>query len=183
MRSFKTEGIVIKRKNFHEADRILTIFTKTRGKILVKAKGVRKITSRRAGHIELLNCAIFNLYQGNGLKGMPILTEVESLNNYSVLKKDLRKIGIAYHICELADALCAENQENEEIFTLLTQALEMISKDDRLDLISHRFELKLLKLLGFSTDVHKLNKEETENFIESILERRLKTKQILPQLS
>jgi DNA repair protein RecO (recombination protein O) len=183
MRTFKAEGIVIKRKDFYEADRILTIFTKTRGKIQVKAKGVRKITSRRSGHIELLNYAVFNLYQASGAKSMPILTEVESRNNYAILKKDLRKVGIAFHVCELVDALCAENQENEEIFTLLTQALEMISKDDRLDLISHRFELKLLKLLGFSTDSHKLNKEETENFIESILERRLKTKQILPQLS
>jgi len=54
MKSYKTEGIIIKRKNFGEADRILTIFTKNKGKISIVAKGVRKINSRRAPHIELL---------------------------------------------------------------------------------------------------------------------------------
>jgi DNA repair protein RecO (recombination protein O) len=181
MRSLTTEGIVIKRRNSYEADRILTIFTKNKGKIKVKAKGVRKITSRRAGHIELLNYAVFSLHQPS--TGMPILTEAESLKNYSVLKKDLKRIGVAYYFCELVDGLCAENQENEEIFTLLKQALEIISKDERLDLISYRFELKLLKLLGFANDTQVLEQDDTQRFIESILERKLKTKQIQPQLS
>lgn len=180
MRSFKTEGIVIKRKNFREADRIVTIFTKKRGKIKVKAQGVRKITSRRSPHIELLNYSIFNLHQGQNL---PVLTEVESLENFSALKKDLKKIGVAFHFCELIDGLCAENQENEEIFNLLYQALITISKNDNLDLVSYRFELKLLKLLGFFHENQILEKEDTQNYIESILERKLKTKQIQPLLS
>ncbi len=180
MRAYKTEGIVIRRKNYLEADRILTIFTRRKGKIRVKAKGVRKITSRRSGHIELLNHSVFSLYQG---QAMPVLTEAETLKNYSMLKKDLKRIGIAYHFCELVDGLCPENQENEEIFILLQQALDTISSDERLDLITHRFELKLLTLLGFSSPGQKMDKEEAENFIESILERKLKTKQLLPRLS
>ncbi len=181
MRSIKTEGIVIKRKNFRESDRIVTIFTKDKGKIQVKAKGVRKISSRRSPHIELLNYSNFNLYQPTN--GMPILTEVESVEIFPNLKKDLRKIGIAYHFCELVDGLCAEGQENREIFTLLKQALETISKDDRLELIAYRFELKLLKLLGFSHENQVLQMEEMPEYIEAILERKLKTRQILPQFS
>lgn len=181
MRSIKAEGIVIKRRNYREADRILTIFTKSNGKIKVIAKGVRRITSRRSPHVELLNYSVFNLHKTT--YGMPILTEVESLKDFSTLKKDLKKIGRAYHICELIDGLCAENQENEEIFTLLKLALETISKDDRHDLISYRFELKLLKLLGFSNDDKVLGEEDMQNFIESILERKLKTKQMLSKFS
>lgn len=181
MRAFKTEGIVIKRKNFREADRILTIFTKNKGKISVKAKGVRKITSRRSPHIELLNYSLFNLHQPVG--GMPILTEVESVKNFPKLKKDLKKIGTAFHFCELVDGLCAEGQENEQVFELLEKALDTISKDDRLELIAYRFELKLLKLLGFSHENQVLQMEEMPEYIESILERRLKTRQILPQFS
>ncbi|PIZ97846.1 MAG: DNA repair protein RecO, partial [Candidatus Levybacteria bacterium CG_4_10_14_0_2_um_filter_35_8] len=55
MNSYKTEGIVIKRRNLGEADKILTIFTKRYGKIQVKAPGIRKINSRRSPHVELLN--------------------------------------------------------------------------------------------------------------------------------
>ena len=43
MRSYRIEGIIIKRRDFGETDRILTVFTKTQGKISVIAKGVRKI--------------------------------------------------------------------------------------------------------------------------------------------
>lgn len=183
MNSFKTEGIVVKRRNFNEADRILTIFTKNKGKVTVKAKGVRRIASKRSPHTELLNYGVFNLYQAGGESSMPILTEVETIENYSDLKKDLKRIGLAYHFCELIDSLCAENQENEEIFILLNQALKKISDDNRLDLISYRFELKLLKLLGFYRETAILQADETQEYIESILERRLKTKQILHKFS
>ena len=55
MPSVTVEGLILKRANFGEADRMLTILTKNLGKISVVARGVRKITSRRAGNVELLN--------------------------------------------------------------------------------------------------------------------------------
>lgn len=180
MRSFRTEGIVIKRNNYSEADRIVTIFSKRNGKIKIKATGVRKITSRRSPHIELLNYSIFNLYQGRSLA---TLTEVQSLENFSNLKKDLKKIGLAYHICELIDGLCAENQENIEIFYLLEKTLKRLSKEDDSDTLIYEFELELLRLLGFYKHSESLLKINTQGLIEQILERRLKAKQILPQLS
>jgi len=178
MRSFKTEGIVIKRSNYSEADRIVTIFTKKNGKIKVKATGVRRIASRRSPHIELLNYCIFNLYQG---RNMFTLTEVDSRESFPLLKKDLKRIGFAYHVCELVDGLCAENQEQEGVFMLLGRTLRKLSKEENLPAVVHQFELDLLQLLGF----HKPSNAEvdTQSLIEEILERRLKTIQILPQLS
>ena len=82
MRSFRVEGIVIKRKDFGEADRILTVFTRHQGKIQVIAKGVRKINSRRSAHVELLNHCILNIHEAK----LPILTEAEALNHFSPLK-------------------------------------------------------------------------------------------------
>ena len=64
MRTHKTEGIIIKRRNYGEADRILTVFTKYNGKIQVKATGIRRIPSRRSAHVELLNYSVLNLYKG-----------------------------------------------------------------------------------------------------------------------
>lgn len=178
MRAFKTEGIVIKRKNYSESDRIVTIFSKTHGKLVIKASGVRKIASRRSPHIELLNYCVFSLHHG---KMMPILTEVESLQNFSVLKNDLKRIGAAFHICELIDGLCAENQENLEIFNLLEKTLHKISTAPKLADIIYEFEVELLKLLGFYQ--HSDVKFNTKNVIEQILERKLKTRPILYQFS
>jgi len=179
MRSFRTEGIVIRRSNYSEADRIVTIFTRKLGKIKVKATGVRKIASRRSPHIELFNYCVFELYQG---KGMIILTEVESKESFPLLKTDLKRIGFAYHLCELIDGLCPENQEHEDIFMLLGRTLRKVSKEDNLDLIIHEFELELLKLLGFYKFESSKTKINTQNLIEQILERKLKTRQILPRL-
>lgn len=179
MRSFKAEGIVIKRTNYAEADRIVTIFTKKNGKIKIKATNVRKIASRRSPHIELFNYCIFSLYQA---KNMPILTEVESKESFPMLKKDLKRVGLAYHVCELVDGLCAENQEHQDVFMLLGQTLRKISKEENLAEIIYGFELELLRLLGFHTPTS-TSKINTQELIEEILERKLKTKQILPQLS
>lgn len=121
MKNFKVEGIVIKRRNFGEADKILTVLTRQNGKIHVKASGIRRIPSRRSAHVELLNLCVLNLYSG---RNYPILTEAQTIDNYAALKEDFEAIGKAYHLCELVDSLCPENQENTDVFYLLKKELE-----------------------------------------------------------
>jgi DNA repair protein RecO (recombination protein O) len=181
MRSYKVAGIIVKRTNVGEADRILTVFTKEQGKIHIKAKGVRKITSRRSSHVELLNHCIFNLYKG---KGMPVLTEIEPIQTFQSIKTALQKTGFAYYICELIEGLCPEGQENAGVFALLITVLEQVSLAKGIDILAtvHRFEVALLSTLGYWSSQRQLTHEQTEYFIENILERKLKTLQILPQL-
>ena len=62
MRTYKIEGIVLRRRNLGEADRILTVLSRESGKISIKAPGVRRIPSRRSSHVELLNHSKFTLY-------------------------------------------------------------------------------------------------------------------------
>lgn len=176
MRSFKTEGIIIKRRNFGEADRIVTVFTRLNGKIQVKAVGVRRITSRRSSHIELLNHCVLTLYKG---KSLPLLTEVETLENFSDIKEDLTKVGFAYHICELIDGLCPENQEQKAVFSLLANCLRQLSLDEPVARVIHEFEIELLSALGYWPKSRPAF--DTQYVIEKVLERRLKSKPILSQ--
>lgn len=145
MRGFKTEGIILKRRNFGEADRILTIFTLHRGKVSVLAKGVRKITSRRAGNVELLNRVQMYLHPG---KNFLILTEATSLDTYQRLKEDLTLSTYAYHIIELISKLTAENQENPLLYSNLLEVLNRLSARPR-QLLIRAFEIRILKLMGF----------------------------------
>lgn len=145
MRAFKTEGIVLKRKNFGEADRILTIFTPYNGKISVLAKGVRRITSRRAGNVELLNRVSIFLHQA---RGMPILTEASTLDTYQKIKDNLRLSTVAFHIIELVDKLTAENQESKILYEQLVEVLKRLEKNPRQILI-RAFEVKILSNQGF----------------------------------
>lgn len=177
MNRIVVEGIVLKRRNVGEADRILTILTRSQGKMTVKAVGVRKIASKRSSHIEPLNHSFMSLYKG---KGMPILTEVTTKESFADLKQDFTKIGFAYHLCELVDGLCPEGQENARVFDLLCNVLSDLCKEVNLAVRIHEFEVGLLTTLGYWSDAkQQLN---TSYVIESILERRLRTVRMLPKL-
>lgn len=181
MRTFRTEGIIIKRRNTGEADRILTVFTRDHGKIQVKARGIRKIPSRRSAHVELVNHAVLSLYRGHKV---PVLVEAQMIENYDEIKRDLNKVGFAFHICELIDGLCAENVEQARVFYLLKQVFERMKSDDDLAPIIHDFEIQLLTELGFWNKSSALSARlDTKNYIENILERRLKSKSIFSKLS
>ena len=75
--SFKTEGIILKRMNYGEADRILTIYTLHHGKIRAMAKGVRKLQSRKAGSLELFNHSVLFLIKG---KNLDLVTEAQTID-------------------------------------------------------------------------------------------------------
>ena len=146
MRGIKVEGIILKRRNLGEADRILTVFTLQKGKISVLAKGVRRITSRRAGNVELLNRVSMYLHQA---KTFLILTEATSLDTYQKLKEDLTLSTYAFHIIELIDKLTAENQDNRILYEHLVSVLQRLSRNPR-QILVRAFEVKILSLMGFA---------------------------------
>lgn len=145
MQGFKVEGIVLKRVNLGEADRILSVFSLQRGKISILAKGVRRITSRRGGNVELLNRALMFLHPA---KNFLILTEASVLDTYQKLKEDLTLSTYAFHIIELVDKLTAENQESRVLYGHLVNILERLSKRPR-QILVRAFEAKILVDLGF----------------------------------
>ena len=51
-RTFRSEAIVLRRTDFGEADRLLTLYSRDFGKIKAIAKGARKPQSRKTGHVE-----------------------------------------------------------------------------------------------------------------------------------
>jgi len=177
MRTFKTEGFIIKRRNFGEADRILTIFSKHYGKMQAKAPGVRKITSKRSPHIELLNLSVFTLYKSSR-STLSIVTEASTLKNFSSLKGDLKKIGFSFYICELLNNLCAENQENNKVFYLVKDTLVNLENFSSYDSILDEFEERLLTVLGFAPKFYPI--ENRKAFIEGILQKKLRARDMIP---
>ena len=151
--------------------------TKYNGKIQVKAPGVRKITSRRSSHIELLNLSLLTLYKSSK-SFLPLITEAQVLDNFAPIKKDLKKVGFAYYTCELVDKFCPDTQENKRVFNLFSDTLTQLAISSDEGVIVDQFENDLLFLLGYLPKSHAIkNKQE---FIEGILERRLASKKLLP---
>jgi DNA repair protein RecO (recombination protein O) len=173
------EGIVLKRRNLGEADRILTILSKEHGKIAVKAPGVRHISSRRSSHVELLNFSEFTLYRSSKTF-LPIVTQAQTLDNFSAIKKDLHKIGFAYYVCELINGLCADNQENRGVFFHLKSTLLELSQTANAASLIKRFEESLLKELGFWSEAKLLQTQDSQIVMEKLLERKIKTLRVIP---
>lgn len=179
MRNFKTDSIIIKRRNVGEADRLITIFTKFGGKFSIKAPGVRRITSRRSSHIELLNLSTLTLYNSSRTS-VPILIEAQMINDFEAIKTDLKKIGFAFYICELIDKLCPDNQENRGIFYLIKETFEKLEVLQNGQKLIDEFEERALILLGFMPQSYFIS--DRHAFIEQILERKINTRRILPLL-
>lgn len=147
MRGIRVEGIILRRRNLGEADRILTVFSYQKGKISVLAKGVRRITSRRGGNVELLNRSLMYLHPA---KSFLILTEAAVLDTYQKLKEDLTLSTYAFHIIELVDKLSAENQEGRVLYEDLVSVLQRLSRNPR-QILVRAFEAKILSSQGFAT--------------------------------
>ena len=143
---FRTEGVVLKKRNFGEADRILTLFTRDYGKVVAIGKGVRRPRSKKAGHLELGNwCKVF-IARG---KSLDIITEVELKRAFGIDEFREEKANKIYHLLELVDALTAEHQKNPQVFILLVQYLKKCSDEDDFNLVSSVFKIKLMSQLGF----------------------------------
>ena len=129
-RIYRTEAVIIRRSDFGEADRLLTLITPM-GKRRVVAKGARKTTSRLAGHIELFTHAGLLLAVGRNLD---IVTQSTILHGFDTLRGDLRRIGAAYYTAELIDRLIEEEDENRPAFELLVATLTALDTTNNVDL-------------------------------------------------
>jgi len=142
--------VIIRRSDFGEADRLLTLITPT-GKRRVVAKGARKITSRLAGHIELFTHATMLLAVGRNLD---IVTQSVILHSFDTLRADLQRIGTAYYAAELIDRLIEDQDENRQAFDLLVATLAAIDTSRNVDLALRFYELRLLGYMGYRPQLY-----------------------------
>jgi len=151
MRLYRTEAIVLCRRDFGEADRILTLYTPERGKLAAIAKGVRRVTSRQSGHVELFTYANLLLAEGRNLH---VVTQAETIRPYRGLRGDLVRTTYAYHIAETTDRFVREGVGSPATFALLRDSLAALAEADDPSLAARFFELRLLDQLGYRPELH-----------------------------
>lgn len=175
-RTYKTEGIILKRVSIGEADRIVTIFSKNHGKLTLIAKGVRRITSRRAPNLELFNYTKFVLHKG---KKLDVISDAQTVISFAHCKKNLTRIAHAYLITELIDRLLADGQKQRKIFNVALLVFQKLddknSSDQIVHAYMHRFKYFLLENLGFIPSDGSFANTAIDTVIEDIIERKLKS--------
>lgn len=141
---------MLKTIDFGETDRILTLLTRHFGKVSVVAKGIRKPTSRLAGHAEPLTHATYQLARGRNLD---VLTGAESRALYRALREDLNGIAAGWYIAELADRFSLEKSPSAPLFDLVESALRHLAGGHAPALVCRWFDLHLLDRTGFRPEL------------------------------
>jgi DNA repair protein RecO (recombination protein O) len=142
---YRDEAVVIRTYKLGEADRIIVLFTKGRGKVRAVAKGVRKTSSRFGSRLEPASHVSLQLYEGRELD---TITQAELLGSSRGLRDDLERITHAASILEAVEQMTEEREPNAKLYTMTVSALQTLATHDH-PLIVPAFFWKLLALEGF----------------------------------
>lgn len=151
MKQLLTQGIILSRTDYGEADRILTLLTPDYGKLRLLAKGVRRIKSKLAGGIELFSISHITFIQGRGEVGTLISTRL--IKHYGHIVDDIERTMLGYELIKQLNK-ATEDEPEAEYFELLQQTFEAL--DDKaisLSLIQTWFTAQLLRLAGHTPNL------------------------------
>jgi len=162
-------AIVIKKRELLNLDNLITILTDEFGKIKVLAKGIKKINSRRAPHIQtanLINIVIHNNYERFYLQESNIITA------FSSIKKSSKKMSTVYYLFSIIDKILPENQKEDEMFKTVLKFLIELSKIKNVDdKFIEKYINLILKKLGYIQGKKTLN--EIHTIIEDIIGKKV----------
>lgn len=151
MPSYQTTGLVLGRTNFGEADRVIRLLTPEHGKLSVVAKGVRRVKSRTAGHLELFGEVELTLASGRG--NLDVVTSAR-LNWYPhQLAANYGALGLAYMLAGAMDRLAGEHQAQPELYAHLAEALRIVDAGATGPLPELWYKLRLLHLVGLRPEL------------------------------
>ena len=151
IRTYRLTGIVLQRRDMGEADRLVTLLTREKGKVTLLAKGARKITSRKAGHLELFTQVRLQVAQA---RTWDIITQADSVRVFPHLRTNLRRTAHAYYLAELVTRLSPEGEADTSLFDLTLETLGYLDTERNLLIVSRWFELHLLRVTGFQPQLY-----------------------------
>ena len=159
----KVEGIVISTVDYKESSKIINLFTKEVGIIGVFAKGSKNIKSKLSATSNILCYGTFHLRYHD--EKMPYLMEVDLLDSFKQIRKDIIKMNYSLFLLELTSQVY-KHEKNERIYELLINGLQKINQGHDPQIITNIVELKSLEYLGIKPVVeHCVNCQSTEDIV------------------
>lgn len=151
MKQILTTAIILRRTDFGEADRILTLLTPDHGKLRLMAKGVRRIKSKLAGGIELFSVSDITYIQGRGDIGTLVSSRL--VRHYGAIVKDIQRTMLGYDLIKQLNK-ATEDEPEADYFHLLEQSFGALDEQAiPLDLVGVWFQAQLLRLSGHTPNL------------------------------
>ncbi len=146
MALYKVEAVVLRTREYGEADKIVTLYSREEGKLHGIAKGARRPRSRLAGGMQPFTHVRLMLWRGRNLD---TVSQCEIVAAFGPLREDLTRLAHASYVVDLVDEVTRERDANQDLFLTLLGTLHLLAWDQRPVLATRMFEARLLVLSGF----------------------------------
>lgn len=176
------DGVILKRKNVGDHDRVVTLLTPEYGKLSILVKGSRHVPSKRAAYLETSSYVRVQLYKS---RNWWYLQEVTSIILFYDSFVTLAQTVAATTLLEMADILIPqESGDHRGVLEVVVQALQNIREHNTSSTIEAGTVLamhRLLHLLGYSTPQLQMSYPEMIAYVSSISEREFRSQLVFEQ--
>ena len=133
-----------------EADRIVILFSRERGKLSAVAKGARRPGSRFGARIDFFSRSKLKLHAGRSLD---IITEAQSLHSIWERLVDPHTYALLSYVAEYVDGFCEPGLAVPELYDVLCELQQALADGAELEVLVPAVDLRVLAALGLSPEL------------------------------
>lgn len=144
----KTEGLVLRETEYKDADKLLTVLTKDRGQLTLRARDVRSRSSKLKSGCQLLAFSEFTIFEN---KGYMLVDEAVPVELFMPLREDIELLSLASYFAQVAEVLSQEDEPDPTLVSLTLNSLYALSYLKRPQaLVKGAFELRAACIAGYA---------------------------------
>ncbi|MBC8014182.1 MAG: DNA repair protein RecO [Sporomusaceae bacterium] len=148
MAQYQTEAILLAVRDWGDADKMVTLFSREYGKIIAFANGARRPKSPLAGGMQLFTHLEVTLAPG---KNCDSVKQCEIKHAFRQLQEDFNCMAYGAFIAEITSELCPERQPEPHIFDLLLEVFQILTtRNPRM--VALAWAWQLLAMTGYYPD-------------------------------
>lgn len=144
----KTTAIVLRSRKWGDADRIVTFYSKDRGKIRGVARGARRLKSRFGAALEPFSLCRLNLFEKSG-DSLYRISHVDLARSSQKLRESLGLIDSAARMVNVVAAITPDGDPDPLLFETLEQGLASLHESEDPTFMALLFQIRLLGVTGF----------------------------------
>lgn len=146
-----TKGIVLSRRDYQEADRILSVLTPDQGKVSLIAKGVRRPKSKLAGGIELFSVSQLTYLPSRS--DLKTLVSSRLIQHYGNIVKDIQRTMLGYEFMKRLQKVIEESAGGEYFVLLQTGIAGLDNLEIPIEVVETWYNMQLLQMTGHSPNL------------------------------
>lgn len=145
----QTEAIVLGARRFSESSKIVTLFTRSMGRVAVIARGAMRPKNKFGAALQPFSYVDAIIYMKEG-RELQNISSAESVRRFSKIGGNLERMSAGLEVVELVNASVHGQEPNEELFTSIVAALDALNAPEtNPTLVALWFMNRLAEVLGY----------------------------------